>query len=584
MKTSSPALSTLLLLIVPFAPPLNAQDEAGELESFFDAVEVKIVNVDVIAVDKQGNPVTDLEMEDFRVYEDGEPVEITNFHRAGEEAALLQARAGVEATDPAATEATPTGPPPLTMALFVDNTSLVPGSRRQMLKDLEEFLDSQLQDNDRIILLSYDGRLSVEQQPTDSVDDLLAAIGDISEAQASGALRTASYRNVLREITQDTSAGATGGFGLALDPTPAIAEASLQAIRLYAEESHTNTLRTLAAVREALGMLSALPGPKAMIYAGAGMTQNPSAGLIQAWESRFSGLAGDVGGSFVAIRELAEFDATDPVQDVARVANTHRITLYTLNPSDAIGGLTPVEIQGMDSAGRRTLTPQMQSVEISNRAAVMNLMAASTGGAASTGAMDALLDTVRRDFDSLYSLAYQPDDESRDKDHRKIEVEVLRPGVELRYRRHYRETTRDERLADRTRSALLLEGADNPLGVVLEFGTPEEGEGGFAMVPVMVRVPMSALTLLPQGEAHEGRMSLFIGVRDERGRLAPVSKQTLPLRIPNADLYNALSQVGGYTFTLKLRPMAHTVAVTVHDEVGQVESVAQGSLEAPDFG
>lgn len=575
-------LPRLLAGLALVCAPLKAQEEDGELESFFDAVEVKIINVDIVALDKDGNPVTDLEREEFQLYEDGEPVEIVNFYRAGEEAAALAASRvdtpPVEDSRPATTRS-----PPLTMAVFVDNTSLVPGNRRRILEDLKDFLNSQLAADDRIILLSYDGRMNVVQQPTDSVDELLATIAHISETQANGALRSVAYRNVLREISTDTSQG-SAGLGLSLDPTPSIAQGALQAVRLYAEESHANTLRTLGAVREALGMLSALPGPKAMIYAGAGMTQNPAAGLVEAWESRFSGLDLPSGGSFSFIRELGEFDATAAVQDVARVANTHRVTLYSLNPSDGLGGLTPVEVQGMDAAGNRTVTPRMQSLEVTNRAAVMNLMASSTGGTASTGAMDNLLDTVRRDFDSLYSLAYEPSDGSQNKDHRRIEVEVTRPGVELRYRHHYREATPDERLADRTRSALLLEAAGNPMGVAIEFGEAKEGEDGFALVPVMVRVPMSALTLLPQGEAHEGRMSLFIGARDSRGRLAPVSKQTLPLRISNADLYNALSQVGGYTFTLKLRPMAHTVAVTVHDEVGRVESVAQASFEAPDFG
>lgn len=573
---------TLAALALTCAP-LTAQEEDGELESFFDAVEVKIVNVDIVALDKDGNPVTDLEREEFQLYEDGEPVEIVNFYRAGEEAAALAASRvdtpPVEDSRPATTRS-----PPLTMAVFVDNTSLVPGNRRQILEDLKDFLSNHLQANDRIILLTYDGRMNVVQQPTDSVDELMATIAHISDTQANGALRTAAYRNVLREISTDTSLG-SAGLGLSLDATQPIAAAALQAVRLYAEESHANTLRTLSAVREALGMLSALPGPKAMIYAGAGMTQNPATGLVEAWERRFSDVVSATGDAFPPfLQDLGDFDATPAVQDVARVANTHRVTLYSLNPADGLGGLTPVEVQGMDAAGNRTLTPRMQSLEVTNRAAVMNLMASSTGGTASTGAMDNLLDTVRRDYDSLYSLAYEPADDSEKKDHRRIKVEVTRPGVELRYRHHYRETTPDERLADRTRSALLLEDAANPLGVAVEFGTPEEGEDGFALVPVMVRVPMSALTLLPQGEAHEGRMSLFIGARDSRGRLAPVSKQTLPLRISNADLYNALSQVGGYTFTLKLRPMAHTVAVTVHDEVGRVESVAQASFEAPDFG
>src|SRR4030095_14766439 len=55
----------------PHAPPAPS--------SFGEIVEVNVVNVDIYATDKSGNRVTDLRKGDFQVFEDGKPVEISNF-------------------------------------------------------------------------------------------------------------------------------------------------------------------------------------------------------------------------------------------------------------------------------------------------------------------------------------------------------------------------------------------------------------------------------------------------------------------------------------------------------------------------
>jgi hypothetical protein len=44
-------------------------------------VEDRLVNVDVVVTDSQGQPVTDLRPEDFTVLEDGKPVALSNFYK-----------------------------------------------------------------------------------------------------------------------------------------------------------------------------------------------------------------------------------------------------------------------------------------------------------------------------------------------------------------------------------------------------------------------------------------------------------------------------------------------------------------------
>ena len=86
------ALAVLLLPLAAAAaaaqagtalPPLDQPgqpDRADSSSSFFERVEVNVVNVEVWVADRDGNRVTGLTPEDFQVTEDGKPVEVTNFY------------------------------------------------------------------------------------------------------------------------------------------------------------------------------------------------------------------------------------------------------------------------------------------------------------------------------------------------------------------------------------------------------------------------------------------------------------------------------------------------------------------------
>ena len=70
----------LLLTLTAGAAAFAARPPAKPASpSFGETVEVNVVNVDVYATDKSGNQVTDLRKGDFQVFEDGKPVDISNF-------------------------------------------------------------------------------------------------------------------------------------------------------------------------------------------------------------------------------------------------------------------------------------------------------------------------------------------------------------------------------------------------------------------------------------------------------------------------------------------------------------------------
>ena len=78
-------ITGLILLMAAVGLVGWAADEIGdETEAvgglaFLDEIEVTVVNIEVFVRDKDGTPVTDLGIDDFEVFQDGQPRELTNF-------------------------------------------------------------------------------------------------------------------------------------------------------------------------------------------------------------------------------------------------------------------------------------------------------------------------------------------------------------------------------------------------------------------------------------------------------------------------------------------------------------------------
>jgi hypothetical protein len=142
----------------------------------------------------------------------------------------------------------------------------------------------------------------------------------------------------------------------------------------------------------------------------------------------------------------------------------------------------------------------------------------------------------------------------------------------VRHRDGRRERLNKERMGDRTLAALLLDSGANPLEVALEVVGETKNDKGQLVVEMLVKFPLGRLVLLPQAKFHEGKVSVWVGSRDLRGRSSPVQEIAVPIRVPNEQLLTALSQTAAYKMPLLLRPEEHSIAVTVRDELGNVES------------
>lgn len=574
------------LLGVVTAVSSEALSEGAQTDQIFlEQVEVSVVNVEVFVTDKRGNRVPNLTQEDFQVFEDGKPVEITNFYAVeggGVRSSDLGAAAG------GGEDFAPIEPKQLHLVVYVDDRNLSPANRNRALALLQDFVREQLRPTDRIMLVTSDGGLLIQQEMTADPDLLVAALQDMSQRGGKGALLELERRSIVRDIQSVQMPGGGTGAGtassLSEDTTGDEALIVLEAIRNFAQREHNLVRDTIAGLRQFIGSLSGVPGRKAVLYVSDGLSMRPGEELYYAWDNKFREYARDLGVGSITM-DATELRTDEYFEALVDAANASEVTFYALRaagggPGAAVTGETPAFV---DMGGSPVWTPALDTIASANTGSPLRFMSDATGGFALVNSrnFDGMLDRMREDFDSYYSLGYTIDHTDDQQTHR-IRVVVPEQTWSVRHRERYRHKTREEKTADLTLSALLLDIESNPLQIAVEFGEAEAAEKrGQIVVPVIVKVPIANLVLLPQGDFHVGQIKIAVVAKDGNGHFSPVRTIQVPVRIPNHKLLTALGQVAGYRVKLGLRRAKATIAVGVHDSLANVDSAVRVTYEPP---
>lgn len=532
---------TLFLLMSPvLALPSSAQDSA----IFTETINVEVVNVDVYVTDEKGRAVSGLTPEDFVLLQDGKPVELTNFEAIDETAPSPEA-ATVPQDQGAALAVAPPRAKPLNLVVFVDNHNLRPQTRNRVLKQLRGFLQGFA--GAQIMVVTHDLGLQIRKplaSKLDSFDDLFRTLSRLSTR---GPLTDNFTRQTLERIQ---SYGCTS-------------EASVEA-RSYAQQIYNDTVNTLSALRRTMESLSGLEGRKAVLYVSDGLPLRPGEDIFL----YLSKICGDISGN--------TFEADDVAAELRKVttaANTYGVTFHTLEAA-GLRGFTSVSVESTNAFQ----TPTMDFVQNANVQDTLFNLASETGGQAVLNANDLRvhLDHIARDLRTYYSLGYSPRQSGSGRIHN-LRVEVKRPGLKARCRKTYRDSTPEERILARLDATLWHGIEDNRLGVQIDVGKAQpEGKGQY-LVPVQVKIPVSSLTLLPQGDAHAGRFSVLVSSRDEDGRFSPPQRVEVPVTLTAGEMKKKLLT---HDFKLVTRKGKTFLAMAVRDDLGGDMAFLQRSSDS----
>ena len=404
MKFSSPRNALLagaaltLALLSGQAASQQAETTPSERQKVFvDSVQVEVINIDVYVRDAQGNPIQGLTADDFELTVDGRKVAISNFYAvsgdspAAEETAVAQARESAE--EPEEPEA-PTyevkkvetaGDQSLLVVIYIDNFNLTPFKRNMVMKELRQFLRTELGPQDRVMLATYDRSLHLRHPFTATPENVSRAMLELEDISAQGIHYQRERRDILRRL-EDYD----------------IATEAWLAAQNFAQSRRNDLNFTLDAIRSVIDNLAASEGRKAFVYVSEGLPMIPGQDLFQAVQLKWQ--------DQVSLSTIYDFDMSRRFGELANQANANRVSFYTIDAK----GLT-VNSQGTvdpEIAGQAGEASLIDSVLNSNRQSTIQLMAERTGGRAiiNTNRFGPDLTRIATDFRNYYSLGYSSPD------------------------------------------------------------------------------------------------------------------------------------------------------------------------------
>jgi VWFA-related protein len=541
------------------------EPESEPTPTYFKPVQVPLVDVDVIVTDADGLPVADLTREDFEVLEDGEPMQISHFAR--------------KAVSPVATESADTAPfrPPSWsslrqpdeqsyLVLYFDDSNTEPRRRASVLDHLELLVGDIQRAGVRTMVARFDGALHLESDFSDPPERVVEVLDGIRKRPAIDASREAD--ELIREM--ESAAKQLPVFAAKAQPDGSSAPSPMVGmisdfgprIEAYSQAVMARNQASLAALGQLVNVLRGVRGRKAVLWVGALDTRGGEE-LYGAWASLMPGRGGMRGAAGMV--SSLRYDITVELTTLADVASGNMVSLYPVSSlgTDAASRASTESSTGLGAGGGTQVSGRDRWGSGDSRSTLSVL----TGGRVVRDgrSLDSELARMAVELGSYYSIAYRPPAKSLEGFH-SIEVNVKRDGATVRHRHGHQGLGGLARMVDRVVAAALTGVTDNALDVALDTEAQEPRDNGTTMVPVVIRIPLGELALIPASDSHTAQVSVFTLVRDDRGGLSELSERSYPLEIRNDDMAAAVGQSAEFVLGLVVRDGRHRVAVGVRDD------------------
>jgi VWFA-related protein len=394
----------------PAAPQSAAPQSAAQQPTFKSSAA--LVEVDIIARDKDGRFVSGLTADDFEVLEDGKPQPIQHFYLVTERAAVT-----IEPRSDVMLPRSPDRTDRRVFVLFFDSDHLSSGSLLRLKQSAIDFVNDELRPGDMAGIF-VDGRL-LRGHLSNQKQELLDAIRSAEPSSENIEARTRTLLEFPRIESYQEAAQIDGGDRQALadagvrvcggdearlcvaDGGREFVEDKLQRkARLFVDGSRRAAATTLQSLGYVVRNLSGLEGRKTLVLLSEGFYVD---------------------------------DARSQLPLVAGQASRAGVTIYAV---DARGSSTP-------SGSAPAIDPSVAGAGLSRVGDTteegLDILAADTGGMALRRRSDlrGVLGEVAADTSTYYVLAYSPANSTLDNKYRRITLRSKWEGLTIRARRGY---------------------------------------------------------------------------------------------------------------------------------------------------
>lgn len=545
-----------------------------------ETIDVSIVNVDVFVTDKAGNRVRGLSRDDFEIFENGARQPLTHFAEyASKENGTVGVDAGTAAVTP--DSATPVAAPQRrTIAVFVERFRLPKPLADPVFASMKKLLHGAVRPGDTATVVTwYKGHLQTLQTYTDdlaAIDRALDAIArqNTSAAHDEFAEQRAWYDDIDDfDLTAEQFAAEAGAASAVPILHAGNDDMKEMSSRMNAKREFADLELKVATVNALMRSMSGFDGKRVLLLA----------------THRLSAIAGAE--HFFAAGLNAELDSVDRIAlDTRRImkslydtANANGVAVYPMFPEGVVaaprispeGLYKPGDVRGTMGLGNQPGHPKYVASAYdyliqNNETPVLQTVARQTGGLAAWGSSDVakLLNVIRDDLDSYYSLAYRATARSSDRS-RDVVVKTRRPGLLVRSRREVIEKSDTRRMKDRIVGTLFRNGDPSArLEFVVKVGR-REARGRKLRVPITLRIPISALYTAPGASGFTGAFGVYVAWGSKIGGVSDATRERRAFTIPTADFDRAQRSYFTYDFEIAINDTTERVAIGVSDEASR---------------
>ncbi len=393
------------------ALPTAAQDQPPVFRTRTTLIEFTLV-----ALDEDGNPVTDLKKDEIVVKDKGQPRNLAVFRYEGGEQSRTAPKPppGIFTNTPGLTP----GPPRNITAIVLDTLNTQPKDWIWVKAQTMRYL-STLLPNTRVAVYLLGQDLTVLHDFTDDAESLRAFLERARVKQAGPTLghiddMAREMETLIQKLTDENPGH------------PEMVARLLQVERRAHESADEQRTRTTLGLLEALGdHLAGIPGRKSIVWFGSGISMLSITGSLEfdtpASNKSYEDLVRNTS------RRLAQQGVTMYMFDARGMQGQADMSVERsrADPS-SVGGISRYERLKANATVSADTTPAMAE------------FADITGGRFfwNTNDVGRAVDEIAADSEGAYSLGFYADGEPDDKWHG-LKVSVTRKGVKLKYRDGY---------------------------------------------------------------------------------------------------------------------------------------------------
>lgn len=514
--------------------------KAGQIPRLSDLVErteVRFLLVEVTVIDKQGNPVPGLGRENFRLYLDNREASIDSFeNRTGPGPVTIGL--SDEANQVTSVPAGKTGNK---VSLFFDARNSKVLQQQQAREKVLDFLENFVFPTDEVMVISYSDRLRVVQPLTSEKEKWLQAVRRLVQERPD-LDPYMNWENVrLDRIYEDCQRRKASG-----DETYC-ASAWLKANN-FAEEEKTRSVQTLEALKEVILAMGGLPGRKSIFFFSEGIRQVPGEEYLT---------AAQCGACDVSIFRVPiwTFRLDEEIDDLYRDANASNVTLNTI-----------------DTRLSRTLNQRPSGWEpgdpvpdLDARYEFLANLAFQTGGMVGPPSRS-LVENLKLLGDRMttyYILGHSLTDSGPDGGTHNIRVAVNRSGLQLQYRKTFRDLGWKEKEERSVLGAVTVPEIYRNLRVKARVLPVRKDKKRMEAV-LEIGLPFSELAWIPTHVGELAEME-FVGiVRDRYGNIQYQFRDPVELK-KRGNSPAHLKQGVYYRGRVELKPGSYELSTIVHD-------------------